>query len=476
VQQVRVPEVPLERFEAVLEPETYRDFRRKMEEAAERFRGRTLWCVNSTATGGGVAEILRPALAYLRGTGIDARWLVIEVDERFFELTKRLHNMLHGDPGDEAGLGRDDRTTYERCLEPSATELARTVVPGDVVVVHDPQPAGLIPAVRSAGGVSIWRCHVGVDEPNDVVRAAREFLRPYVDQADAAVFSREAFVWPDLGDTEVIPPSIDPFSPKNQHLEPEAVGSILAATGLQKGDDEAEPTFPRADGRLGRVERRATVVEDEPVSPTTPIVTQISRWDRLKDPMGVLRGFVRHVSPDTGAHLVLAGPAVDGVVDDPEQGKVANEVKRALALLPRDQRVRIHLAFLPTEEDDENAAIVNALQRRSDVVVQKSLAEGFGLTVAEAMWKERPVVASAVGGITDQIEDGRSGRLIPDACDLAAFGDAIEELLRDPSTASAMGRAAHRRVLDRFLPTRHLHQWVDLVGRQLAAERAAKAG
>jgi trehalose synthase len=317
---------------------------------------------------------------------------------------------------------------------------------------------------------------VGVDEPNEVVEAAWGFLRPYVDEADAAVFSRAAFVWPGLGDTEVIAPSIDPFSPKNQALDAGTVGSILTAVGLQRGSDAGAPTFVRSDGSRGRVERRAGLVQDEPISPTTPIVTQISRWDRLKDPVGVLRGFVRHVGVDAGAHLVLAGPAVDGVSDDPEQDEVANEVKQALGFLSSEHRARVHLAFLPTDDGEENAIVVNALQRRSDVVVQKSLAEGFGLTVAEAMWKERPVVASAVGGIADQIEDGRSGRLIADPRDLPAFGAAIEELLREPDAARAMGEAARARVLDRFLPSRHLQRWVDLVGRLSLGDRIEEAG
>ena len=189
----------------------------------------------------------------------------------------------------------------------------------------------------------------------------------------------------------------------------------------------------------------------------------MSRWDRLKDPLGVLAGFAEHVhAEDEDPHLVLAGPDVAAVADDPEGAEVFAEVEAAWRDLPRAVRRRVHLALLPMDDADENAVIVNALQRRADVVVQKSLAEGFGLTVAEAMWKGRPVVASRVGGIQDQIEDGMTGRLV-DPRDLAAFGENVSALLVDPHGAERMGEAAQRRVRDLFLGPRHLGQYVDLL-------------
>jgi trehalose synthase len=195
------------------------------------------------------------------------------------------------------------------------------------------------------------------------------------------------------------------------------------------------------------------------------LVTQVSRWDRLKDPLGVMEGFVQHVAPFTDAHLMIAGPAVDAVSDDPEGAEALAEVRSAWASLPAATRDRVHLACLPMSDAEENAAIVNALQRASTVVVQKSLAEGFGLTVAEAMWKGRPVVASAVGGIQDQMQDGVSGVLVPDPADLAQFGAAIRSLLDDPVRAASLGVAAHKRVRDQFLSARHLIQYVQLFQR-----------
>jgi trehalose synthase len=196
-----------------------------------------------------------------------------------------------------------------------------------------------------------------------------------------------------------------------------------------------------------------------------PILLQVSRWDRLKDPIGVLRAFADHVVNRSDAHVVLAGPARDGVGDDPEADEVLGEVLAARHDLPGSTRSRAHVVTLPMEDPEENGAIVNALQRRADVVVQKSLAEGFGLTVAEAMWKSRPVIASAVGGIRDQIEDGRSGVLLDDPTDLARFGHTVVSLLDDARGRERIRRAAHDRVRDEFLVGRELLQHLELIDR-----------
>jgi trehalose synthase len=225
--------------------------------------------------------------------------------------------------------------------------------------------------------------------------------------------------------------------------------------------------FVRNDGTPGRVERRAQMDEDEPLREDTPVVLQVSRWDALKDPIGVIRGFAEHVPAETGAHLVYAGPAVEAVADDPEG---LQTLRAAIALrhqLPEAARRRIHLASLPMEDINENAIMVNALQRHAAVVTQKSLAEGFGLTVAEAMWKGRPVIASRIGGIQEQIVDGETGILLDDPRDLASFGAAITGLLADPASAEAMGRRARERVRDHFTSVRNLMDYLRLVTRLL---------
>lgn len=470
---VEVGTLPIDRFAAVMPPERFEIVARAVEQAKTVFDGRVLWNVNSTARGGGVAELLVSLLAYARGAGVDARWEVIPGDDAFFGLTKRIHNHLHSDPGDGGPLGDEERAIYEATLAPSIEELVQRVGPDDVVLVHDPQPAGLIPALKEHVGVPvIWRCHVGIDTPSDLARQAWRFLMPYVDAADAHVFSRRSFVWETLAgaEVEIIAPVIDAFSAKNQELDDSTVRAILGVAGLGPPTEEGTPTFVREDGSPDRVTRRASVVEGRQLDADDPVVLQVSRWDRLKDPLGVIRGFVEHVAPHSDAHLVYAGPDIAAVADDPEGAAVLAEARQVFEGLPPAMQERVHLACLPMDELQENAAMVNALQRRAAVVVQKSVAEGFGLTVAEAMWKARPVVASRIGGIQDQIVDGTSGVLLDDPRDLAAYGDAVLGLLRDPEKAREIGDAAQRRVRDDFLSVRSLVQYLGLVDRLLTKE------
>jgi len=470
ITDVPIAPLPTERFRAVLDDASYGELLALRRDAQELLRGRAVWCVNSTARGGGVAEMLASLLAFTRGAGIDTRWVVVGGDADFFRITKRLHNRLHGAEGDGGPLGPAELVAYQRALAPAARALEARVRPGDIVLLHDPQTAGLVAPMRARGAHVVWRAHIGLDTPNGLVREAWDFLRPLLDDAEALVFSRRRFVWSGLEGRRVaiIAPSIDVFSPKNQKLTSRAVHAILAAAGLQRDAEHCAARFVREDGTPGRVERRAQVIEVAPLSGDERIVTQVSRWDRLKDPVGVLNGFARHAHGCEDAHLVLAGPAVDAVSDDPEGGEVLAEVVAAWRSLPGGARRRVHIACLPMDDAEENAAIVNALQTRADVVVQKSLAEGFGLTVAEAMWKGRPVVASAVGGIQDQIVDGETGILLRDPADLAAFGDAVGGLLADPELASRLGVAGADSVRERFLEPRHLAQWVAVL-RQLLA-------
>ncbi len=471
LQEVPIPAISTERFRPLL-GDGYAQVEDAIARAHEVLQGRIVWHVNSTARGGGVAEMLHSLLAYGRGSGVDLRWLTIGGSPEFFQLTKRLHNHLHESPGDDGELGRAEHKIYQRGLMESADELAGLVRKGDIVYIHDPQPAGLVPHVESADLSVVWRCHIGIDNPGRYAHEAWEFLRPYIEDADAYVFSRKRFAWDGLDQdrTWIVPPSIDIFSPKNQDLDPDAGRSILAVIGVRSGDHFAKAIFRHLDGSESRVGRQADLDQDRPVPDDAPLVTQVSRWDRLKDPAGVLRGFAEHCrTPD--AHLMLVGPSVAGVADDPEGAQVLAEVRAQRESLPAELRARVHLATLPMEDVAENAAMVNAIQRRSDVVLQKSLAEGFGLTVAEAMWKSKPVVAGSVGGIQDQIEDGVSGVLV-DPADLESLGRAIDGLLHDPDRAARMGEAARQRVIEQFLGTRHLLQYLDLLSGMLDSEAA----
>lgn len=467
--EVRVPVQSIARYEELLDPADYARQLEAVSGAAERLRGRVVWHVNSTARGGGVAEMMGPLIGCARGLGVDARWLVVAGTPEFFLVTKRLHNLLHGSPGDGGPLGPSERDLYERVLRANAVELEALVRGGDIVVLHDPQTAGLIPAMRRTGAIVVWRSHIGNDDEGDPdVRTGWGFLEPYLREAHATVFSREAFVPDccDAGRSRIIRPSIDPFSPKNQDLPEDVVRAILVHVGLVEGPaGPAAPVFRRDDGSPGRVDRGVDIIRvGRGPGWDAPLVVQASRWDRLKDHIGVMRGFARLDPAQLGdARLVLAGPAVSGVADDPEGPAVLAEVAAAWRALPHERRRRVKIAALPMVDVHENAAILNALQRHATVIVQKSLREGFGLTVTEAMWKARPVLASDVGGIRDQIDDGRDGVLLPDPADLDGFADALGRLLADPAGARRLGDAARERVRRDFLGLRHLADYAELM-------------
>jgi trehalose synthase len=472
VREVSISARPIERFESILGRDSLREILAVAEAARERLAGRVVWNVNSTDVGGGVAEMLRPLLGYARGVGIDTRWVVIEGNPDFFHITKRVHHALHGSEGDGSKLGVAARRIYEATLRDNAVELGALVRPGDIVLLHDPQTAGLAEHLMRDGAHVVWRCHIGRDRPNDEVDRGWDFLYPYTRDVPAFVFSRDAYIpeYCDHGKSTIIQPSIDAFSPKNQDLDEAAVHTILVHVGLVEGPapEPADHGFRREDGSPGRVTRRADIVRlGRAPRWHTPLVVQISRWDPLKDMIGVMRGFASLLDgrAPAEAQLILAGPNVKAVADDPEGASVFGEVVAAWRELPHSIRDHIHLASLPTTDVEENAAIVNALQRHAAVVVQKSLHEGFGLTVTEAMWKARPVVASAVGGIQDQIEDGVSGILLKDPTNLAGFAQALRGLLEDPESAARLGAAVQQRVRERFLGLRHLVQYAQLFER-----------
>ncbi len=435
--------------------------------AAARFRyrlaGRTIWNVNSTAVGGGVAEMLQALVGYVADLDVPIRWMVIGGDPDFYAITKRLHNQLHGVQG-QGLVGDAESEHYQRVLAANAEELLELVRPGGIVLLHDPQTAGLTVPLARAGIPVVWRCHIGVDQQNSATRAAWKFLRPHLDSAHGFVFSRRQYVpsWMPEGLTWIIPPSIDPFSAKNQQLDCDTVHAILATIGvLDHGSPRVPARFVRRDGTTGEVARPASVTCDDLPGPGDPVVAQISRWDRLKDMGGVMRGFADHVAPGGGGYLMLVGPAVSGVTDDPEGAAVYGECLAQWQALPAVTRARVSLVTLPLDDVDENAAMVNAVQRHATVITQKSLAEGFGLTVAEGMWKGRPVIGSAVGGILDQIADG-TGVLLRDAIDLKSFGLAVRGLLDQPDQAQRMGVAAQAYIREHYLGDVHLLRYARL--------------
>ncbi len=449
VLEVRVVPVPLERLTSLLPPERVERIEKYAATARQLLGGHTVWNVNSTARGGGVAEMLHTLVAYAAGTGIDIRWLVVGGDAEFFAVTKRIHNRLHGVAGDSGALDAAARATYDSTLARHRDEVVAHVQPGDVVLLHDPQTAGLAQALRDRGAYVVWRCHVGLDERNEWTQEAWGFLRQLVEPAHACIFSREEFApdWIDRQWLRIIPPSLDPFSPKNAALD----------------DGEVQT----------RVHHEGLVVEGARLPTDARVVLQVSRWDRLKDMSGVMGAFAEHLEelpPDV--HLVLAGPETSGVADDPEAAEVLAECRAQWRALPEAARGRTHLVSIQMDDLDENARTVNALQRWATVVVQKSLAEGFGLTVTEPMWKGKPVVASAVGGIRDQIDHGVSGLLLDNPRDGAELAAALSSLLADAERCASMGRAAHLRVRDHYLADRHLIQYVELFAQLIDADQS----
>ena len=402
------------------------------EDARALLGGRTLWSINSTARGGGIAEMQRTLWPYWRDAGLDARWLVLSGTPAFFRLTKRLHNLLHGSAVAHPGIS--DHDLFARVGRAASAHAVDLVAPGDVVILQDPQTAALVTPLKRAGAMVVWRCHVGADRSNDAVEAAWRFLLPFIEEADAFIFTRRAFVPPTLDPQRVglLTPAIDPCSEKNGALEAGRARAILERAGLapQPG----------------------------------PLVVALARWDRLKDPVGIIQAFALHVE-EPRASLVVAGPEIDAVADDPEAGRVLSEARAAWRRLPPSRRDRIRLAALPMDSLKTNALLVNALQREATVIVKKSLQEGFGLGVTEGMWKAKPVVATRVGGHRDQVVHGRTGLLVDDPSDLQAFAAAIDRTLDDPALALELGGAARERVRARYLADRHFVSWARVLAR-----------
>jgi trehalose synthase len=400
----------LDRYEGIAAPGTLRLARHLAEDLA----GHTFLHVNSTHRGGGVAEILEHLLPLLDDLGIRTRWEVITGPPAFYVATKKLHNALQGSPDP---LTQVDRDAYEDATR----EAIRTLdLDAELALIHDPQPAGLI-AGRPAGARWIWRCHIDLSRPQ---RAAWGFLEPSVSRYDGSVFHLSAFAPRLQIPAYLIHPSIDPLSDKNREL-------------------------PRAE-----VERR---VEALGVPTDRPLIVQVSRFDPFKDPVGVIRAF-RLVRRFQDAVLVLAGGSAD---DDPEGAEVLARVREEA-----DGHPDIHILSLAPDAHLD----INALQSAATVVVQKSLREGFGLTVAEAMWKGKPVVGGAVGGIAVQIEDGVTGLLVH-SVEGAAYG--LRRLLGDPGLRSGIGALAREHARRQLLITRHAVDYLLMLRLQLEASRRA---
>ncbi len=367
--------------------------------AADKLKGKTIQMFNSTALGGGVAEILNRMVPLMNGLGINTRWDVIRGGVEFFAVTKKFHNALHG---------RKEEITqhdFDIFMQASHNNIEQFDTDSDIVFIHDPQPIALVN--KKAGNKWIWRCHIDVSRP---APAVWQFLKGFIDDYDSVVFSAPGFAQQLSMRQFLISPSIDPLSDKNKPLPPEMVEAVLNKYGI---DD------------------------------SKPIITQISRFDRLKDPVGVIEAY-KQVKKHIDCQLILAGGTA---ADDPESVAVFDEVKEKAHNDPD-----IHILLMP-----QNDIEVNALQRASTVIIQKSIREGFGLTVAEALWKGKPVVASAVGGIPLQITHKYSG-LLCHSIEGAAF--ALKQLLNAPEYAKRLGQNGREHIRNNFLLTRHIRDYI----------------
>ncbi len=369
---------------------------------AANLSGKVIQNINSTFSGGGVAEILSRLIPLLVQLGVDARWNIIKGSEEFYQATKKFHNALHNRP--EKITPRD----FEVFMETTRKNIEELELNGDIFYIHDPQPAGLVLRKKELGKRWIWRCHIDISQPNQEVW---RFLEPFVVQYDAAVFSAPAFARQLPLRQFLISPSIDPLSDKNKELPESVIDGVLAKYNIPRDK---------------------------------PIITQVSRFDYLKDPVGVIEAF-KMVGRSIDCRLVFAGGTAS---DDPESDKVLAEVKERAENNPD-----IHILLVPTGGDID----INALQRASTVIVQKSLGEGFGLTVSEALWKEKPVVASAVGGIPLQVRNRFTG-LLSHGIEGTAY--ALKQILTNPEYARWLGQNGREHVKYNFLITRHLRDYL----------------
>ncbi|MCQ9207917.1 MAG: glycosyltransferase [Omnitrophica bacterium] len=375
----------------------------ELKQLASRLSAKVVRNVNSTAVGGGVAEILSRMTPLLNELGLRAHWDVIKAEGEFFSVTKKLHNMLHGK---KAELTQSEIDLF---LETGEKNLKNMDLRGEIIFVHDPQPIILVKKKSQLKKSNwIWRCHIDVSQPN---KQAWDFLKPYIEQYDVSVFSSPSFAQTLNIRQVLIPPSIDPLSDKNKELSGETINSAL---------------------------RKFGIVEDK------PLIVQISRFDYLKDPLGVIDVY-RLVKKYIDCQLVLAGGTA---TDDPESSKVLSEVRERAGRDPD-----IHILAVPAASDIE----INALQRAASVILQKSIREGFALTVTEGLWKAKPVVASAVGGIPMQIRHKFSG-LLSRTTEGTAYW--VKQLLNSPEYAKALGEAGREYIKQNFLLTRHLRDYL----------------
>ena len=453
------------------------DFMEQAQEPIESLKGRTIWMINSTAIGGGVAEMLPSQMRILRELGVSIEWLVIEAKkEAFFDLTKRIHNAIHG-----SGKGvftEEDRKIYEEVNRNNLPKALELINDGDIVVVHDPQPMPLAAIIKKEKKVSIiWRCHIGLEEDTDVTDAVWKFLEPYTNHYDHFVFSLPSYVPKPLKNrTSIIPPAIDPLSHKNRELQLHKCIGILYQSGIL--DDHKAILYHRYEHLVRKVMPDGSFdVLDAGQNLDLiyrPIVTEISRWDRLKGFKELMEAFIKmkldnrkYGDPKSLDYkriemtlLVMGGPDPAFVSDDPEGKEVLKELTETYKKVDKSMQNDIAILLLPLDNPKQNALIVNALQRTSSIIVQNSIQEGFGLTATEAMWKRKPVLVSNAAGLKYQVVHNKTGQINPDPTDIESLSKTLAFMLNHPKERDKWGFNGQLRVIQNFTLFSQLLSWL----------------
>lgn len=458
------------------------DFLEQAKEPIESLKGKTVWMINSTALGGGVAEMLPSQMRILRELGVSIEWLVIEAKENaFFDITKRIHNAIHG-----SGNGiftEEDRKIYEKVNRNNLPKALEFINDGDIVVVHDPQPMPLAAMIKKEKQVSIvWRCHIGLEEDTPITDAVWKFLEPYTNDYDHFVFSLPSYVPKPLKKkTSIIPPAIDPLSHKNRELQLHKCIGILYQSGIL--DDHEAILYHRYNHLVRKVMPDGSFdVLDAGKSLGLiyrPIITEISRWDRLKGFKELMEAFVKmkldnrkNGDPNSLEYkriemtlLIMGGPDPAFVSDDPEGQEVLKELTEAYKAVDKDMQNDIAILLLPLDNPKENALIVNALQLTSSIIVQNSIQEGFGLTATEAMWKRKPVLVSGAAGLKFQVVHNKTGQINEDPTDIESLAKTMTYMLNHPKERDKWGFNGQLRVIQNFTLFSQLISWLEVLAK-----------